>query len=294
MIKKILIIKHGALGDMIQADGMFQDIRKAYSKSKIILLTTKPYEELYNAAPFIDEIIIDERKSIWRIKEIFSLACKLRNSKVDLVIDLQNSKRTRYYKKIILNKIKWNDTSNIIDHDSGFQTQLMLLRNMGIKIKFSQAPNIQWIPKDVSQLLKGHNIKGKFVVLIPGSSKKNQIKRWPYFPELEQLLIKNKISVLTLLGKEERNLEVSFRGPVLKNLSWFELAGCLNESAFVIGNDSGPTFLASYLNKNGLAIFGPKNPSKLTALIRGSFKAIETNNLEKLNPSDVYKSFKNF
>ena len=109
---------------------------------------------------------------------------------------------------------------------------------------------------------------------------------------MEQLLIKNKISVLTLLGKEEKNLESSFRAPVLKNLSWFELAGCLNKSAFVIGNDSGPTFLASYLNKNGLGIFGPKNPSKLTALIRGSFKAIETNNLEELKPIDVYRIFK--
>ena len=95
-----------------------------------------------------------------------------------------------------------------------FETQLTLLRNMGVKIKFSQSPNIQWTTKNVSKLLGNQNIRRKFVVLIPGSSKRNQEKRWPHFPLLEKLLIKNKISVLTLLGDEEKNLESSFQGPV--------------------------------------------------------------------------------
>ena len=295
MIKKILIIKHGALGDMIQADGMMQDIRRTYPKVRIILLTTKPHAELYKHAPFIDEIIIDARKPFWKVKSIIDLASKLLDLNIDKVIDLQNSRRTRYYKKFILNKIQWNDTSNIIDEDSGFETQLTLLRNMGVKIKFSQSPNIQWTTKNVSKLLGNQNIRRKFVVLIPGSSKRNQEKRWPHFPLLEKLLIKNKISVLTLLGDEETNLESSFPGPVLTTLSWFELAGCLNESSFVIGNDSGPTFLASYLNKKGLALFGPTTSAKATSIfIIGSFKAIEADNLEKLKPIDVYNSFKNF
>ena len=295
MIRKILIIKHGALGDMIQADGMMQDIQRSYPKARIILLTTKPHAELYKHAPFIDEIIIDERKPFWRVKSIIDLASKLLDLNIDIIIDLQNSRRTRYYKKFILNKIQWNDTSNIVDEDSGFETQLTLLRNMGVKIKFSQSPNIKWATKNVSKLLRNQNIRRKFVVLIPGSSKRNQEKRWPHFPSLEKLLIKNKISVLTLLGEEEKNLESSFIGPVLKNLSWLELAGCLNESSFVIGNDSGPTFLASYLNKKGLALFGPTTSAKATSIfIIGSFKAIETDNLEKLKPIDVYSSFKNF
>ena len=38
----ILIIKHGSLGDLIQANGAIEDIKKSNSKSKIILLTSSP------------------------------------------------------------------------------------------------------------------------------------------------------------------------------------------------------------------------------------------------------------
>ena len=47
-IEKILIIKHGALGDLIQAEGLIKSIRKEHKNAKLVLLTSKKFINLIN------------------------------------------------------------------------------------------------------------------------------------------------------------------------------------------------------------------------------------------------------
>ena len=42
-MSNILIIKHGSLGDLIQANGAIKDIKTFYSNRKVFLLTPQPY-----------------------------------------------------------------------------------------------------------------------------------------------------------------------------------------------------------------------------------------------------------
>jgi len=42
--KKILIIKHGSLGDIISATSVLKDIRDNYLKDEIIILTSNKYK----------------------------------------------------------------------------------------------------------------------------------------------------------------------------------------------------------------------------------------------------------
>ena len=42
-MSNILIIKHGSLGDLIQANGAIKDIKNFYKNRKVFLLTTQPY-----------------------------------------------------------------------------------------------------------------------------------------------------------------------------------------------------------------------------------------------------------
>ena len=46
MTERILLIKHGALGDIIQGFDAFESLRKSFPDAHIALLTTKPYEIL--------------------------------------------------------------------------------------------------------------------------------------------------------------------------------------------------------------------------------------------------------
>ena len=53
-MSNILIIKHGSLGDIAQASGAIQDISENYKNSKIYLMTTKPYFELFKKNPYVN------------------------------------------------------------------------------------------------------------------------------------------------------------------------------------------------------------------------------------------------
>ena len=42
-MSNILIIKHGSLGDLIQANGAIKDIKNKFPEDKVLLLTTPHY-----------------------------------------------------------------------------------------------------------------------------------------------------------------------------------------------------------------------------------------------------------
>ena len=52
-MSNILIIKHGSLGDIIQANGAMKDIKQRFPNDKVLLLTTPPYTNLMSCCPYI-------------------------------------------------------------------------------------------------------------------------------------------------------------------------------------------------------------------------------------------------
>ena len=66
-MSNILIIKHGSLGDIIQANGAIKDIKKNFSDHKVLLLTTPPYAEFMSSCPYIDGVLIDKRLPRWNL-----------------------------------------------------------------------------------------------------------------------------------------------------------------------------------------------------------------------------------
>mgnify|MGYP005648093059 FL=1 len=59
MISNILVIKHGALGDLIQITSSLKSIRNKYPESKIVLLTDKKFIFFSKDISFVDEIIYE-------------------------------------------------------------------------------------------------------------------------------------------------------------------------------------------------------------------------------------------
>ena len=53
-MSNILIIKHGSLGDLIQANGAIKDIKNFYKNRKVFLLTSQPYAMVRSEGPYID------------------------------------------------------------------------------------------------------------------------------------------------------------------------------------------------------------------------------------------------
>ena len=55
-MKKILIIKHGGLGDLLQVTGVFSSIKERYPNKKITLLTDIKFKNISKQMPYFDEI----------------------------------------------------------------------------------------------------------------------------------------------------------------------------------------------------------------------------------------------
>jgi len=285
--ENILIIKHGALGDLIQADGIIKSIRYEHKNAKLVLLTSKKFINLMSLCPYIDDQVIDNRSSFLNIFSLINLYRNLKKYNFKIIYDLQNSQRTYIYRKYLFKKIKWVTTDRKDHPISGLRGLEEMLREYLVISKDIFRPDISWLATDTKNIIKKNKILSKYIVLLPGSSKKNPLKRWPYFVELAKLLILKGYEVITILGPEELEMNRSFPGHILKNLDWSQLSGVIKNSHFVVGNDSGPSHIASCLNKKGLALFGPSTSAVRSELKRGKFEILKVDNLENLSADEV-------
>ena len=61
-MKKILVIKHGALGDIILSMYPLFSIKKNFNNHSFTILTESKYSNLFKNIPFVDCIKADNRK----------------------------------------------------------------------------------------------------------------------------------------------------------------------------------------------------------------------------------------
>jgi len=289
--EKILIIKHGAFGDIVQADGVIRDIRAHHPQARITLLTTPPFRKLMDRCPHIDQIITDARPPFWKVRDWLSLAGKLRTERFTRVYDLQKSDRSDLYRRLFFRTADWNGRKLGYQPPSAIAGYITQLTDADIPAPHSDCPDVSWMADDVSALLASERVHHPYVALIPGCSAKHPQKRWPYYSELAQALIARGYDIVTVPGPDEIELCKSIPGHTLLGqngfLNWFELAGVLKEACFVVGNDTGPSHVASCLGKPGLALFGSHTSAARTGICRGEFRAIEVANLAELSVQTV-------
>lgn len=287
----VLVIKHGALGDIMQAIGILMDIRNHYPNAKITLLTAPTYCHLMQHCPYVDYVIADNRAPIWRVDQQIKLKKKLNAQPIDLVIDLQNSDRTRMYQQYWFANTVWiGRHAEAEEPVSGLSGLITLLSNAGISVQYANQPDLSWMVEDVSGMLTKRGIAQDYIALIPGSSAQHLDKRWPYYADLAEALIERGEQVMVILGPDEADLARHMPGSVMQDLNWFALAGVLSGAKFVVGNDTGPSHIASYLNKAGLAIFGPKTSAIRAEIGRRRFQTITVDNLATLTTTQVLET----
>ena len=61
---KILIIKHGSLGDLVLSFGAIKTLNHHYPNDELYLLTQSNYKNIFIKLPYVKEILIDNRSSI--------------------------------------------------------------------------------------------------------------------------------------------------------------------------------------------------------------------------------------
>ena len=114
-MSNILIIKHGSLGDLIQANGAIKDIKKFYLNRKVFLLTSQPYAIFMSECPYIDGVIIDKRLPRWNLFYLNNLKKNLKKYEFSKVFDLQNSSRTKFYRRFIIKNVEWSSSETSLE-----------------------------------------------------------------------------------------------------------------------------------------------------------------------------------
>ena len=71
-----LIIKHGALGDLIQGLDAFASLRKSFPSANLTLLTSPPFAPLVKLMPYFDGIIIDERRPFYNLNKMYEITIR--------------------------------------------------------------------------------------------------------------------------------------------------------------------------------------------------------------------------
>ena len=306
-MSNILIIKHGSLGDLIQANGAIKDIKNFHQNRKVFLLTSQPYAIFMSECPYIDGVIIDKRLPRWNLFYLNNLKKNLKKYNFAKVFDLQNSGRTKFYKRFIIKNVEWSSSETALeegqkkkdfDKDPVLNRMEIQLKKSGIETEYTKNIDLSWAVSDISRLTKRY-ANNDFILLFPFCSKKHPQKKWPYFKELILRLkkdYKNKYPILIAPGPEEINEANELNAKtVLDNnepLNIKTLISLINNAKFVIANDTGPAHIASHLDKKGLALFGNHTSAKKVSIENYNFKAITVANLADLNVDQVLDEIK--
>lgn len=295
--RRILVIKHGAFGDVIQAEGALRDIRENHPDAHITVLTMPAYRALLARCPHLDEVMVDERAPRWRLDRIFALRQKLQQARFDMVYDLQNSKRTAFYYRWMFRGTRWSGTAKGCSHPHRANAPKKIrtldrlagqLEDAGLTIRHSRKPDVSWLADDVSATLEMAQVNEPYVVLVPGCSARHPQKRWPHYDKLAQRLKDAGHAIVMAPGPDELELVKTIPGIIIEKTNWSALAGILKHAQFVVGNDTGPSHLAAHLGTPGLALFGPHMSAERTGIIRENFGVIEVEDLATLPVERVF------
>lgn len=301
MSNNILIIKHGALGDLIQITSSLKSIRQKYPDSKITLLTDVKFKFFSDRIIFVDEIIYENRPSFFRIDKWLTIILKIIKRKFNIVIDLQNSDRTSVYYffiKLFNSKTVWSGNrrgGKFKYHPKNFESipikdriknQLVLM-----DIEIYDKPDISWMMKKNIINLPNND----FVILLPGSSPEHKHKRWPAekFAELANYLKEKKIDSI-ILGQShsegEELKKIKLLAPKIIDFSDQDL-DCLATTASkaigAIGNDTGPTFVAAAAGCPITWLLSNHTDPNITQLLGSKVNTLKKDNIIDITIDEV-------
>ena len=253
---KILVVKHGSLGDIAFSILAMASIKQFFNNATIDLLTEEKYVNFLSNSNYFNSIFKDNRKGII---DSLKVILKINQNKYDLIIDLQNSKRTNNYWSFLkfISKVKINGSRSNCDiryvippqgtesPQKGLYNQLELI---GIN-EINQ--NLNWLFTNISSIYKE-----KIILMIPGVSKSGKDKQWPpeNFATLANTLEKEGYHICIVSQKSDKEVvEVIINAcqevTDLTDKSPPEIIYSIaKKSNFVISNDTGPGHIAALSN----------------------------------------------
>lgn len=288
--KNILILRSGAIGDVLMSTPLIHNIREYYLDAKLSYLVGKWSAPAVTANPHLDEVVSFEDSIIYQksLLGVLHLVFFLKRRHFDLCFVLDKSWHWGILTWLagIPQRIGFDRCgegfalSKAVSFDGSkyeLEYYLDLARMLNIPVKHN---SIEFYPSKqdrsfAAKLFQKYNLQNKrVVILIPGGannpSHQMHVKRWPLtnFNKLAGKLIKSGVKIICLGGKEDLPLISTL---YIENLSIVNLAGQLSiaqsiaimsRADCVVTPDSGPLHMASAAKTRIIALFGPTPPHR--------------------------------
>jgi ADP-heptose:LPS heptosyltransferase len=305
--KRVLVIRHGALGDFVQSIGPMQAIRRFHPEAELTLLTTAALESLGEALGLFQRIWIDRRPAWWDAVGRLTTIQRLKRAKFERVYDLQTSSRSaRYFRA--MGRPEWSGHvpgCALPDPDPERDKRHTIDRQRG---QLAGAGIAEVGVSDLSALGAAADLKRfklgaePYVLLVPGGSAHRPAKRWPeekYATLARRLAHRGAVPVLIGAGAERALLAaIAEKAPLARNLcgqTGFDDVAALARGALgAVGNDTGPMHLVAMAGCRSLVLFSAESDPRLCAprpgAQGGEVRIIQRENLAGLSVDLVEQS----
>lgn len=254
-MKKILIIRYGAIGDVVHTSNIFRSIKAAHPDYRVDYLTAPVPAQILKNNSLINNVFELKSKDYYTL---LKFAQKFRKERYDLIINLQPSLRFRFLTMMSMPK------DVVVYHKDG---RLHAVENFFLTAK-KVMPELEnpadlklEISKDIIEKVKKQlpDFSGrKLVIVNVCTSPTRHGRKWPfdYFKKLITSLIERYNCVVLLPGAKENIEEIKYFENMHPDVHIIAGKFSLVESAAVfslcdvfISGDTGPLHIATAFEK---------------------------------------------
>jgi len=309
MRERILVIKLGALGDLVLSMPAFAAIRARHPEASILLVTAPAFASFGLLMPWFDGVILDTRPKITRPLEWIRLIREVRRFKPTRVYDFQGKfRQTVLFRS--LGRPPWSGAAKGCSDprpwpmpEGSHYTDLLAAQLHAVWKKWDGEdaafslpdPDLSWLDGDLCAL----DLPARYAVLIAGCSPQHPHKRWPAasFAALAQKLAGQGIASVAVGTKADAGAISAIRSlaPEVKDLSGKtslgQLAALARGAEIVIGNDTGPTHLAAAVGAKTIALMSDKVDPHWSAPKGLRTRWLQGTPLETLGVEDVLANY---
>lgn len=296
---RILVIKLGALGDIILSLEAFQAIRAHHPDAHITLLTRKPFAAITRMMPWFDDVLIDPAPKFHQFAKLLAFRRVIRRGDFHRVYDLQTNDRTALYFHLlrpqppewcgIVNGCSHRRHDHREDPVPAAERLLRFLESVGVPR--SGPPDLTWLDDP----LDGFDLPERFALIIPGCAPQHPVKRWParHFATLADGLHAMGLAVLAIGTQVDAAAieEIQALAPHVTNLAGKttipQIAALARRAQTVVGNDTGPAHITALAGAPTFVVMSRvTDPARM--LPRGPVVGyLKTADLADLPPADV-------
>jgi lipopolysaccharide heptosyltransferase II len=287
---KVLIIKFSSLGDIILSTAAIRAIReKLGGNYKISFLVGEEGRDVLLRSPYIDELIVCDLKGNDKgLSGILKLGAMLRRKNFDLVIDLQNNRKSHILSFLTLARNRYGYDNKkfgfllnrrIRDEKPALepvQHQFRILKMLDIDLKeqrlelWPSAQDEQYIEELLSaQWLSAHQ---KIIGINISASQRWASKNWPqgHIVKLCEGLGTRDMRVV-ITGTQKDTAQASALLDSVKNAKLInacartsvnQLACLIKRCSVYVSGDSSPLHIAAAVGTPFVALFGPTDPRR--------------------------------